>query len=203
MKLKIIIITSIFSLVGLLLAATNGPITSDYVSVISSKTRTISSDEAFDKMMDVVTHQRCMNCHPNDNIPKQGNESHPHYFDIERGEEDMGFEATTCITCHQSENNPYSGVPGAPHWALAPAVMGWEGLSRTEIAERMLNKETNGGKNHEELITHMTEDDLVLWAWEPGVDANGKDRTPPPVSKEEFKIAVKKWFEDGAIIPSK
>ncbi len=64
-------------------------------------------------MMDVVMHPRCINCHPNDNVPKQGDDSHPHYFGISRGPENTGFEATSCTTCHQSENNEYSGVPGA------------------------------------------------------------------------------------------
>lgn len=161
------------------------------------------SDEAFDKMMDVLTHQRCINCHPNDNVPKQGDDGHPHYFDMARGKDDMGFEVTNCNTCHQSENNIYSGVPGAPHWALAPASMAWEGLTRTQIAQRLLDKNTNGNRSHEDLVKHMTEDDLVLWAWKPGVDANGELREIPPVSKEEFKKVVEYWFDNGAVVPTK
>lgn len=190
-------------LVGILIAETKGPNTYEYALVSSAENESQTSNEAFDKMMDVLTHQRCMNCHPNDNIPKQGDDRHPHYFNMARGNNNMGFKATKCTTCHQSENNEYSGVPGAPHWSLAPASMGWQGLNRIEIAERLLNKETNGGKTHEELVKHMTEDELVLWAWEPGVDAEGNERTPPLVSKEEFAKAVKDWFADGAIIPSK
>ncbi len=163
---------------------------------------TRTSSESFDRMMDVLTHPRCMNCHPNDPIPKQGDDRHPHYFGMARGENDHGFQATKCSTCHQSENNFYSGVPGAPHWALAPASMGWEGLSRTQIAERMLNPKTNGGRSHKDLVEHMTTDELVLWAWNPGVDANGKPRETPLVSEEGFKVAVEQWFADGAVIPS-
>ena len=45
----------------------------------------VNPDEvAFDKMMSVLTHQRCMNCHPSDNTPKQGEDSHAHYFEIDR-----------------------------------------------------------------------------------------------------------------------
>ena len=154
-------------------------------------------------MMNVLTHQRCVNCHPNDHIPKQGDDSHPHYFDMARGENDHGFEATNCNTCHQSENNVNSGVPGAPHWGLAPASMAWEGLTRTELAERLLDKTTNGNRSHAALVKHMTEDELVLWAWEPGVDADGDPRTLPPVSKEDFKNAVENWFANGAVIPVK
>ncbi len=202
MKARIRLLLPFFLLVGILIASNRGPNINGYTLEPSLEKESQTTNESFDKMMDVLTHQRCMNCHPNDNIPKQGDDRHPHYFDMARGDDDKGFEATSCTTCHQSENNEYSGVPGAPHWSLAPASMGWQNLSRTEIAKKLLNKETNGGKTHEELIKHMTEDELVLWAWEPGVDADGNERTPPSVAKEEFAKAVKDWFSEGAIIPS-
>jgi len=203
MKAKITFILPFLFTAGIILAINIKPNPGEYQPIIYESGNSSEAKEAFDKMMDVLTHERCMNCHPNDNVPKQGEDSHPHYFDMARGENNMGFQATKCTTCHQKENNNYSGVPGAPHWSLAPAAMGWQGLSRTEIAQKLLNKETNGGKNHAELIKHMTEDELVLWAWEPGVDANGTPRELPPVSKAEFKTAVELWFENGAVIPSK
>jgi hypothetical protein len=79
--------------------------------------------------------------------------------------------------------------------------MAWEGLSRTEIARSMLNPENNGGKTLEETVKHMTEDELVLWAFEPGVDDEGIPRETPPVSKEAFISAVKAWAAAGAVIP--
>ena len=170
-----------------------------------SKTETkreLSSAENFNKMMAVLTHKRCVNCHPNDNVPKQGEDSHPHYFGMERGESNLGFQATNCNTCHQEENNDFSGVPGAPEWSLAPAAMKWEGLSRTEIAESMLDPKRNGGRTHHEVEEHLTEHELVLWAWTPGIDAAGNPREKPPVPKEEYITAVKAWFEAGAIIPA-
>ena len=203
MRLKAIYIFSMFLLLGLIFVLANSPKVSGYEIVEKTKLQNQQGNEDFNKMMDVLSHQRCMNCHPSDHIPKQGDESHPHYFGMARGEDDHGFEATTCNTCHQSENNMNSGVPGAPHWALAPAAMAWEGLTRTEIAERLLDKSMNGNRSHEDLIKHMTEDDLVLWAWEPGVDADGEQRTLPPVSKEDFKTAVENWLANGAVIPSK
>ncbi len=157
----------------------------------------------FDKMMDVLTHQRCMNCHPSDNIPKQGEDSHPHYFGMARGEGNHGFEATNCNTCHQEENNDFSGVPGAPEWSLAPHSMRWEGLSRAEIAASMLDKKRNGGRTHHQVMEHLTEHALVLWAWEPGIDAAGKPRQTPPIPVDEYIEAVKEWFEAGAVIPQK
>ena len=41
----------------------------------------------------------------------------------------------------------------------------------------------------------------MLWAWEPGVDGEGKARETPPISQEAFAKAVREWFEDGAQIP--
>lgn len=202
MRLKAIYILLAFSFAGFILVWASSPIITEY-EIIEEKAPYNQNDNDFNTMMDVLTHQRCVNCHPNDHIPKQGDDSHPHYFDMARGEDDHGFEATNCNTCHQSENNMNSGVPGAPHWALAPASMAWEGLTRTELAERLLDKTTNGNRSHAALVKHMTEDELVLWAWEPGVDADGDLRTLPPVSKEDFKNAVENWFANGAVIPVK
>ncbi|MEM7381522.1 MAG: hypothetical protein AAF361_10055 [Bacteroidota bacterium] len=160
-----------------------------------------SANEAFDQMMAVLTHKRCVNCHPSDDSPKQGEDSHPHRFGVLRGADNHGMPAVRCNTCHQSENNSFSGVPGAPEWSLAPMSMQWEGLSRTEIAKSMLDRSKNGNRSHEELTHHLTEHELVLWAWEPGLDAEGRPREKPPVSKEAYIAAVKAWFDSGAIIP--
>ena len=161
-----------------------------------------ANQENFDKMMSVLTHKRCVNCHPNDGVPKQGEDSHPHYFGMNGNDNLLGFEATKCTTCHQSENNAYSGVPGAPEWSLAPARMYWEGLTAVEIAQSFMDPVRNGGRTPEEVMHHLTEHELVLWAWEPGVDASGQPRETPPLSKEEYIKVVKQWFEDGAVIPS-
>lgn len=162
---------------------------------------TAESNAAFDVMMSVLTHKRCMNCHPSGNRPKQGEDSHIHYFDVQRGEDGHGTAAVKCSTCHQDENNDNSGVPGAPHWHLAPLSMAWEGLSRVEIAKVILDKEKNGGKTLEETVKHMTEDDLVLWAFKPGINHEGIPRELPPVSEAEFIAAVKEWADNGAVIP--
>ncbi len=188
------------SVIGLFAVANYGNDASEYITV--TPTDFANEETPFDTMMRVLTHERCVNCHPNDHIPKQGDDSHPHYFGMARGTSNMGFEATRCTSCHQSENNAYSGVPGAPEWSLAPAQMYWEGLNRIEIAKSMLDPERNGGRTPEETMHHLTEHELVLWAWDPGVDASGIPREKPPVSKEDYIKAVKQWFADGHIIPS-
>ena len=156
----------------------------------------------FDKMMSVVMHPRCMNCHPSGDRPAQGEDSHEHYFEVQRGEDDRGVAANRCETCHLSENNDLAGVPGAPHWQLAPRSMGWQGLNRLEVSASMLDLSKNGGKSLEAIRKHLTEDALVLWAFNPGVDAAGLARELPPISKEEFIEAVNTWVGDGGSIPT-
>ncbi len=160
-----------------------------------------SEESPFDIMMKVLSHKRCLNCHPSDNRPRQGEDMHMHHFEVQRGPNNHGLEVLKCETCHQEENNSFSGVPGAPHWHLAPRSMGWVGLSRVEIAQAMLDPVRNGGRSLAEIQRHLTEDKLVLWAFDPGIDHEGREREKPPVSKEDFIQAVKDWVSTGAAIP--
>lgn len=168
-----------------------------------SQVKVVKSEEPFDLMMKALTHQRCLNCHPSDDIPRQGEDSHLHYFGVRRGVNNHGLPAMKCRTCHQKENNDLAGVPGAPNWHLAPKSMAWQGLTRVEIAQVLINPAKNGGKTLNEIVKHLTEDELVLWAWNPGVDSDGKERERPPVNKEVYIKAVKDWAAEGAIIPAK
>jgi hypothetical protein len=184
MKLKFTASVTILLLVGALLAATKGPLTSSvYVTVSSNETIVTNSDEAFDKMMDVLTNKRCVNCHSIDNIPKQGDDCHSHYLRTNRGANNRGFEATNCTNCHQYENNNYSGVPD---WVLVAASMYWEGPSRIEIAESIMDSEHSDGRTPEEITHYLTEHELVLWTWKFRVDVIGFPRELAPVSKENY-----------------
>lgn len=163
---------------------------------------TVLEETPFDVMMQVLTHKRCVNCHPAGDRPRQGEDSHYHNFGVVRGADNHGPPGLKCSTCHQAENNDFSGVPGAPEWSLAPLEMQWEGLSRTEIARSILNPTINGGRSLEETVHHLTEHELVLWAWEPGVDNEGNPRETPPISKDDYIAAVKAWAAAGAPIPA-
>ena len=184
---------------GVVFALNYSSTESNYVPM--AQATAVAEHDAYNKMMDVLMSPRCINCHPNDHIPKQADDGHPHYFGMSRGVNNLGYQATKCTTCHQTENNDYSGVPGAPEWSLAPDKMKWEGLTRSQIARSMLNKANNGNRSLEELEHHLTEHELVLWAWNPGVNADGIPREPPPVPLAEYKAAVKEWIEHGAIVP--
>ncbi|MEM7133634.1 MAG: hypothetical protein AAF702_45490 [Chloroflexota bacterium] len=162
----------------------------------SPRASTQQGTEAFDTVMSVLTSPRCSNCHPTGDRPRQRDEQIFHILNVTRGEDNHGGPVQTCETCHHEENNPYSLVPGAPHWGLAPKSMGWFGLTHAEIAQSLLDPEKNGGRSHEDLLHHMSNDALVLWAWDPGAD-----RTTPPVSHEEFVQALEEWLDAGAPIP--
>jgi len=174
----------------------------EYTRTASYQKPSVRSAANFDKMMEVIMHKRCVNCHPAGDMPRQGEDSHLHYFGVQRGEDGQGLAGYACGSCHHEENNNYAGVPGAPHWGLAPASMAWEGKSKIEIATQMMDPTRNGGKNTQQILKHLTEDELVLWAWDPGVNDEGQPREKPPLSKEDWIATVKEWIRNGAIIPS-
>lgn len=146
-------------------------------------------------MLKVFKHQRCMNCHPTDDKPRQGDDAHIHLFSVQRGIDNKGLPAMRCGTCHQNENDLSANVPGAPHWSLAPKTMGWQGLTDEQIASNLVDKLKNGNRSIEQLVEHMTRDSLVQWAWAPGAG-----RSVPTVSQKEFHEAVKTWAQNGAVI---
>lgn len=198
---SILVLTAMLSLT-FLLSSSNALKNEESIHLSPVTSEDNSTEEAFNTMMQVIAHKRCVNCHPSGDRPRQGEDSHLHKFNVQRGSSGHGLPANQCGTCHQPENNDFSGVPGAPHWHLAPRSMGWEGLSRTEIAAAMLDRSKNGNRSVTEIEKHLTEDPLVLWVFEPGVTNTGEPREKPPVTKEAYIQAVKTWVAGGAIIPN-
>lgn len=145
----------------------------------------------------VLRHPRCMNCHPRDDRPRQGDDSHHHLQNVVRGEDNLGFVNARCTACHRDENNGYSGVPGAPNWHLAPLSMGWQGLDDGALCTTLKDESKNGGKNIAALVEHMEADKLVLWGWAPGAD-----RTPVDTPHVTFVTQLKAWAEAGAPCPA-
>jgi len=158
-------------------------------------------ESLFMQMHRVLIHPRCLNCHPRGDSPKQGDDAHVHVPPMTRGSHDIGPAGMHCDTCHQRANFPASGVPGAPTWHLAPLSMAWEGKTPGEICRQMLDRRRNGNKSLAQIVAHLTEDKLVAWGWEPGVDVNGKAREPVPIPKAEFDRIVQAWSNAGAACP--
>jgi hypothetical protein len=144
----------------------------------------------------VLTSPRCINCHPRDASPTQGDDMHRHRPPVLRGPEDSGVAAMRCATCHTDRNQDLAGVPGAPHWHAAPAAMGWAGLGGGALCRTIKDVSRNGNRSPAALRAHMTDDALVRWAWRPGAR-----RTPPPVPFEQFAAALEAWVTAGAPCP--
>jgi hypothetical protein len=155
--------------------------------------------EAFQSMVPVLHHPRCMNCHSSGDFPRQGDDGHRHTMNVRRGLHGNGVAGMRCSTCHQDFNLEGLHVPpGAPEWHLPSPDMPmiWEGLSNHQLCELFKDPRQNGNRTVDEIVEHM-KTPLVLWGWNPG-----EGRTPIPISKTEFLANVKEWAAKGAACPT-
>ena len=157
---------------------------------------TARSVALFNEAGKVITHPRCVNCHPAGDRPLQGEDGHIHVPGVQRGDGGIGVAGLRCTTCHQEANYEPAGVPGHPLWHLAPIEMAWQGKSLGEICAQIKDPERNGGKSMAELVEHMAEDSLVGWGWHPG-----SDRVPAPGTQEQFGRLIAAWAVSGAHCP--
>jgi hypothetical protein len=144
----------------------------------------------------VLTHPRCVNCHPAGNRPLQGDDQHLHQPLVVRGDGGMGAVGMRCFTCHGEKNYDPAHVPGNPQWHLAPAEMAWEKKSLHDICEQIKDPARNGGKDMAALIDHMANDELVGWGWHPGAG-----REPAPGTQKQLGALIKAWADTGAACP--
>ena len=149
----------------------------------------------------VLQHPRCLNCHPVERVPTQGDDMHQHVPLIQAGGEGHGPPALHCNTCHQAENIetqlPFGTMPGHSHWALAPVSMAWQGKSIGEICEQVKDPARNGGRTLAQIHEHMAKDSLVGWAWHPGTN-----RTAAPGTQQSFGELLQAWIDTGAACPA-
>lgn len=160
----------------------------------------VASVAAFKKVYRVLMSPRCMNCHPSGDIPLQGDDSHLHTMNPQRGVEGKGVFSMKCANCHQPTNTPGKNTPpGNPNWHLPPANMKmiFQGKSPNQLAKQLVNPKQNGNKDMKKLLEHA-DDGLVLAGWNPG-----EGRTLPPMSHAEFKKAWITWITTGAYAPKK
>jgi hypothetical protein len=144
----------------------------------------------------VLLHPRCVNCHPPDDSPRQGDQGALHDPPVFRGPDDHGVPALECQSCHQDRNAELARIPGAPGWHLAPVEMTWLGRSAGEICAQLKDPARNGGKTLAAIHDHMAHDPLVAWGWAPG-----DGRTPAPGTQERFGALIGAWIEAGAACP--
>jgi hypothetical protein len=144
----------------------------------------------------VITHPRCINCHPDGDVPHQGPSLALHDPPVTRGADDHGVVNMRCDTCHQEQNQALTRVPGAPKWAVAPLEMAWVGKTPGQICAQLKDRKRNGGKSLDEIVEHMAHDPLVAWGWAPGAD-----REPAPGTQAELGALMKAWQDTGAVCP--
>ncbi|MDB5778101.1 MAG: hypothetical protein JWP93_466 [Polaromonas sp.] len=154
-------------------------------------------EELFKPIAGVVTHPRCLNCHASGDFPTQGDKQVRHTQMVMRGD-GHGLPTLRCVSCHQTSNSADGRIPGAREgWQMPPKSMAWAGLSAAQICAVMTNPAKNGNrKTSQDLIDHMLKDDLVHWAWAPGLD-----RSSPPLPFDQFIDALKTWSKAGAPCP--
>jgi hypothetical protein len=170
-------------------------------SAATQSSTTAESIRLYMQMYAVLSHPRCVNCHPRDDTPKQGLDQHIHSPPITRGPQDHGPLGLSCAACHTGANFDVARVPGAPDWHLAPASMAWEGKSAGELCRLLVDRSKNGNRDLQATVKHLTEDKLVAWGWEPGISVNGKRREVVPVPKAEFNGVVTAWAKSGGACP--
>jgi hypothetical protein len=157
----------------------------------------------FTEAAKVIMNPRCMNCHPASDRPLQGNDQHVHMPPVPRGSDGGGVAGNTCAACHTQRNftlvdgaSTYKSIPGHPRWGLAPIEMAWEGKTMGEICAQLKDPSRNGGRNLTLLHDHFASDDLVAWAWNPGVG-----RIPVPGTQARLGELIKAWIDTGAQCP--
>jgi hypothetical protein len=150
----------------------------------------------FTELGKVLTHPRCMNCHPAGDRPRQGDLRRPHQPPVERGADGFGLETMRCSSCHQPANFEPGRIPGHPEWHLAPREMGWEGKTLGEICVQIKDPERNGGRPVQDIVHHIGSDTLVGWAWVPGFG-----RQPAPGTQKAAGALVEAWVKTGAVCP--
>src|SRR4051794_37027568 len=150
----------------------------------------------FTELGKVLTHPRCVNCHPASDRPRQGDERRPHQPPVERGADGHGLVAMRCSICHQQANFDPGRVPGDPAWHLAPREFAWEGKTLREICTQIKDPMRNGGRSPEDIVHHIGSDTLVGWAWAPGFG-----RKPAPGTQQQAVALVDAWAKTGAACP--
>jgi len=152
----------------------------------------------FTELGKVLTHPRCINCHPAGDRPRQGDAGRLHQPPVERGADGHGTTAMRCSSCHQRANFEPGRVPGHPQWHLAPREMAWEGKTLAEICAQIKDPARNGGRSVEDIVHHIADDTLVGWGWAPGFG-----RSPVPGTQQQAGALAEAWVKTGAACPAR
>ena len=187
---------------GHLEAQPEGPAPGRLVRVIADQAE--RSRALFNEVAKVVTHPRCMNCHPAGEHPTQGNDQHEHM-------------PPTCAA------RPASASPGVllglPHReelhagrhrrdatrafrairAGSSRRSRWRGRASRSArsASSSRTRSATAARSLALLHEHFAKDDLVAWGWAPG-----EGREPAPGTQQQLGELAQAWIDTGAECPS-
>lgn len=148
----------------------------------------------FDRMMPVLAHNRCVNCH-GDVDPTTGREHVPGQI--------APSESCTKSGCHsQADNTNADGhddwkiAPGSV-WFVKPAGTGFVLKTNRELCDQMADRVANRGS--QEFMDHLQTDFLIDLGFEGRSGGANTDpqALPPPLSKTQFLVAAARWLDDG------
>lgn len=132
----------------------------------------------FAKMMPVLSHERCANCHGATN-PLTG-DYHPGAIK----------PSAKCESCHTATD-----ANGIHHWRLAPEPFAFFNKTTRQLCQHF---EALGNLN-DGMAFHLETDHLIGLAFigRRGDAVNRSFAKPPPMSRPEFVRAYRTWFRDG------
>jgi hypothetical protein len=154
------------------------------------------SRAAFREVARILQSPRCMNCHPDGDAPLQLDNGRIHRMKIRRDIDRLGLR---CESCHPTSNLAGAHMPpGAPGWAMPPSrtPMVFQNRTPAQLCQNLKDPATNGNRTLSDLLRHVRDEHLVLWAWSPG-----EGRTPPAMSHEAFVSKFAEWIDTGAVCP--
>jgi len=157
---------------------------------------------AFETVRSVLQHPRCQNCHPAGDAPLQGDDSHVHQQNVQRGPEGRGMVGEECTTCHGPANPPSNygehippGSPDGWHMPSPEMKLAFVGMSPNALCTQIKDPARNGGKDPKALRAHL-DSPLVEWGWHPGFG-----RAAVTVPRETFLAAWETWAATGMPCP--
>jgi len=148
---------------------------------------------AFAEIYKTSQSPRCMNCHPDGDVPLQYDDSQPHTMGIDRFSPNVGLP---CSTCHREtglQDIPYL-PPADPHWGLPLREQAFQNRTLEELCAQLNDVEATNGRDLWDLAEHVEKDHLLTTSWHSG-------RTPPPLTHEELIAAFTTWAAAGGPCP--
>ncbi len=157
---------------------------------------------AWETVRGVFQHPRCQNCHPSGDQPLQGDDSHLHQQNVQRGPAGRGMVGMECSTCHGPANPSANygqhippGSPDAWHMPTPEQKLVFVGATSSALCTQIKDPAKNGGKDMAALRAHL-DTPLVVWGWSPGFG-----RAPVTTPRDAFLDAWDTWARGGAPCP--